>query len=716
MSNRIISFVVRLKNAAGEGLKNVIDASKDAAKTVDESFTDAFSKTRDESRHTADRVKEDTENASKGFKTFEKRSESAFKNSESKSKSFSKTVLSGIKSAANAVKPLGLSLANIWHRSAQLARSFFASVRDRMKGFAGNFANIKAGFDMLATGARTAVGAIRSVVGAVQKSIVAAFDRETLETRFEVLLGSAEKAAAHVKMLAEVGRTTPFSTENIANASQALIAYTQAALGGKDSILLIGDAAAATGGNIEELAMWTGRLYAAMKGGQSLGEMLARLVELKVVTPELRRELEQMSATGASFDDMWSVYSGALSDFSGGMVKLANTGNGLFSTFRDNVNEAFVSFGRALMDVSKNGLRTMISAIDKLTASGELEKWAGEVRKLLEPLVGIMQNIFAGGETRKIQVEALKNQFKAFSDYLFERLKLAFEYGAEVLGAKLNPFKGKEGEREQIAAAAKAYHDGVAKSFEKLQSVYEQNSTKSVAARGAKLDDPTGAKAREEREAAQRAAKEAEDRKREAESAKQKREEAAKREAERQAERATAIEAAKDEEQKLRAQIANADEDVQVNQSAIDDKKAFVEQSRREQQNLEAKLADQKSAWSRRSLEDVDRAMSAEKIQRAQAKEAARFDRRVEQAKASLARVGGDESKLSRRDRLILGMDKKNRENIRRTEDEIKKHQKDRQDALNHMLRLEAAAQQAVRQRDQLTKLLEQNLQFQGGN
>ena len=61
-------------------------------------------------------------------------------------------------------------------------------------------------------------------------------------------------------------------------------------------------------------------------------------------------------------------------------------------------------------------------------------------------------------------------------------------------------------------------------------------------------------------------------------------------------------------------------------------------------------------------------------------------------------------------------MDRKRREDMKRTEKEIEQQKKDRQEALNHMIRLDAAVQTSVRQRDRLVKLLEENLQFQGGN
>lgn len=694
MANRIISFVIKLKNSASEGVKEVVTTVRQAAKTVEDNFSDAWQKTKTGAVKMATGVKANVEAIGKKFEPLSTR-----------------------------VTSVGTAMGKMWHRAADGAHAFFASVQARMRGLGSNLANIKAGFDMLANGFRTAGSVIRSVVGYVQKSIMAAFDRETLETRFKVILGSADKAAKHVKMLAEVGRTTPFSTEQIANASQALLAYTQKALGGEKSIRIIGDAAAATGGNIEELSMWTGRLYAAMKGGQSLGEMLARLVELKVVTPELRRELEAMAEGGSSFEDMWGVYTGALSQFSGGMRSLATTGNGLISTLKDNWNEVFVRFGKVLMDVSKNGIRVLIDGIDKLTSSGALEKWAGEVKKLLEPVVGIMQNLFAGGETRKMQVGALKAQFGALSDYLFERMKLAFDYGASVLAAKLNPLHGEEWKADKIATAQAQYKESLSAIRETLQNALEDNSTKAISRAGAQLDDPTG----EKRRAAFREALQAEHAARmekiENDKARQQAAEKMKAAAEKKAaeekakaEKKAALESAKEQEKAIREQIAQLEKDAQPNADAIRDKQAWVEQSRREEQALRGNLDQQREAWGRRSLRDVDAAEEAQREERARAKEAARFDRRVQQAKISLERVGGDETKLSRRDRLILGMDKKSRENMKRAEDEIKKHQKDRQDALNHMIRLDAAVQQSVQQREKLTKLLEDNLKFQGGN
>lgn len=189
--------------------------------------------------------------------------------------------------------------------------------------------------------------------GAMIKS---ASDLEKTAQSFDVLVGNGKKAS---KLFAEIKRfadTTPFEFPELAKASTTLLGYGISADDVKDRLKRLGDAAAASGGDLNGITL----AYAQMVGrGKVTGDNLRQLTENMVT---LRDELSKVS--GIPMKDLdKAVEDGKISvdmlnealdmatnkggKFFGGTDKLAQTFSGRFSTMKDNVME----FGRNLIGV-----------------------------------------------------------------------------------------------------------------------------------------------------------------------------------------------------------------------------------------------------------------------------------------------------------------------------------------------------------------------------
>ena len=198
----------------------------------------------------------------------------------------------------------------------------------------------------------TALGTLTGFLGAqaIMATVRGAFDfavagamgmNQTLETttlRFGTLMGDSKLAEKHVRDLFEIAKKTPFETGPIIEASLKLQTFGGNALNTRDNILLLGDAAAATGAPIDQLGFWVGRLYSAVQGGQPFGEAAMRLQELAVLTPQARREMEALQQSGKSSEEVFAAFTGSLGGFTGAMEKQAGTWAGVTSTFSDTIN------------------------------------------------------------------------------------------------------------------------------------------------------------------------------------------------------------------------------------------------------------------------------------------------------------------------------------------------------------------------------------------
>ena len=220
---------------------------------------------------------------------------------------------------------------------------------------------------------------IASIKRFAQSVIGAAADFETLNMQFKVLLGSQEEAQKHMEALTALSAKTPFSIESIAEASQQLYNLSGGLLGGVDSLKLFGDAAAATGNtDLGQLSYWVGRLYGSLKAGRPIIDSINALSRLKMITPEVMKEMIALSDAGAESSQIWEVFTANLQRFEGGMDKLSETTKGKLSTMKDNWKIFFSEIGEAIEPWTKkiiDGLTDVADMGTKVTKllTGEID-------------------------------------------------------------------------------------------------------------------------------------------------------------------------------------------------------------------------------------------------------------------------------------------------------------------------------------------------------
>ncbi len=260
--------------------------------------------------------------------------------------------------------------------------SFIIRAIDKATGVMRGITSSASGMASSVIGSLTSIlGVSVSVAGVfygIKKAISESFRFETAETQFSVLLGSVDAAKSRIGDLKKFAAETPFEFNEIAQASRTLGVFSNNALGTERSLRLVGDAAAAVGQPFAEVANWVGRTYSAIKNGQPFGEAAQRLGEMGIMSGDTRLKLEQMQAAGASNIDIWHAFEKSLMASEGGMAKLAQTGDGLVSTLKDNLNAAIVQVGDTMQGPAKEALRDMIEWLDKLAKDGTLKTWATE--------------------------------------------------------------------------------------------------------------------------------------------------------------------------------------------------------------------------------------------------------------------------------------------------------------------------------------------------
>ena len=257
------------------------------------------------------------------------------------------------------------------------------------------------------------VGAIGGTV--VKSAIDVVVDRQDLTSQFEVLLGSADKAKKRVEELTDFASQTPFSRDEIFRASKQLQVFAGDAISTGDHLKVIGDVAAGTGQNFEDVALWAGRLYDAMKSGNKTGEMTSRLQEMGAISGEDRDKIEALAEAGGDMGTRWAQVEKILGRFDGTMEKMSN------------------NMGNMLLSLKSFATNSILLPLGEGIASG------------LQPAI---QKFRQFRKTNKADVDAMSETFKKFGEKVCVPLFNSIESGVEgvikIIGALKDGVDGLE--------------------------------------------------------------------------------------------------------------------------------------------------------------------------------------------------------------------------------------------------------------------------------
>jgi len=306
----------------------------------------------------------------------------------------------------------------------------------QVSGFSSNLSRLSG-----VIGAAFSIGAVINFSRAITS---ASSQLEDIGVQFDVLFGGTNKARLELERIKEFSARTPFQIADIAEATRLLVTFSAGALGGNESLKLVGDASAATANELQGVALWVGRAFDAIQAGRPFGEAAARLQEMGILTGIARAKMEELGKAGADGEEIFGVLTSALGKFSGGMEKMSQTVSGKASTLADNFNLLFAEIGDgfkpaniAVKDFGINvtqAFRELITPVqkdvDRLT--GLLEKVESDFKEaevVLEPEIKIPKLTKAEQEKerlklRKQEEKLLERFFKLVEDQRQSELSL----------------------------------------------------------------------------------------------------------------------------------------------------------------------------------------------------------------------------------------------------------------------------------------------------
>lgn len=255
-------------------------------------------------------------------------------------------------------------------------------------------------------GSGAALAAVSAVTAALGAGVVAGVKYnasiESYQTSFEVMTGSAEKAAEVIDKLKKVGAETPFELPDLADTTQLLMNYGFSADEAMDSMMMLGDISQGSAEKMSRIATAYGQMSSAGKVSlEDVKQMIEAgfnpLQEISESTGESMTSLyDRISKGTISVDEITASMQRATSEggkYFQSMEKQSQTFSGLISTLKDNAQQLLGEVVKPISDgLTESLLPAAISAIEQLTQGFEENGVSG----MIQAAGNIVNGLFTG--------------------------------------------------------------------------------------------------------------------------------------------------------------------------------------------------------------------------------------------------------------------------------------------------------------------------------
>ena len=216
-----------------------------------------------------------------------------------------------------------------------------------------------AGRSMKRVGRNMTAALTLPLVGAGVAALKSAAEFESLQQSMNILNGSIEEGARNFERLKKFSAKTPFQLNDLASAQNMLQGFGLSADNAFNSLSMIGDISAVTGGSINGIGIAFGQAAAE---GRLMTRDIRQLINQGVPAINLladtmgvaKSEVLELASEGKiSFEILQQTFKDATSEgglFADGMEKQSKTLSGVWSTFKDNVSIALAEMGQSLAE------------------------------------------------------------------------------------------------------------------------------------------------------------------------------------------------------------------------------------------------------------------------------------------------------------------------------------------------------------------------------
>ena len=321
------------------------------------------------------------------------------------------------------------------------------SVTEKFSNTADNLGSKLAGG--LAKGLKVAASTIAGVSAALGAGAVAGVKYnatiEQYETSFEVMTGSAEKAAEVVERLKKIGAATPFELPELADATQLLMNYGFTADEAIDRMMMLGDISQGSADKMQRIATAYGQMSSAGKVQlEDIKQMIEAgfnpLQEISESTGESMESLyERISDGSLAVEEITESMQRATSEggkYFQSMEKQSQTLNGLISTLKDNAQQLLGEVVQPISDsIRTELLPAAIDTVDELSNAFKANGLEGLVKEVGDALSDAVTGV---AQAAPDMIDAAVDVIEGFIDGIKKNKNKLLRAGGEIATSLAN--------------------------------------------------------------------------------------------------------------------------------------------------------------------------------------------------------------------------------------------------------------------------------------
>lgn len=266
------------------------------------------------------------------------------------------------------------NLENVGKKSLSEIGTFVTNTGSKIETFGKNISGI---------GDKLTLGISMPIVGATVAALNYTSEIEQLQTSFEVMTGSAEKAAEIIKTLKEIGAETPFELTDLATTVQLLMNYGLSADDAIAKVKMLGDISQGSAEKMNRISMAYGQMSSANKVTlEDVKQMIEAgfnpLLEISEATGESMDSLyDRISKGTISVDEITASMKRSTSvggKYFQSMAKQSETSAGMISTLKDETASLGAELVKNLVPVTKTIIKKATNLVRKLGDMSDEEK------------------------------------------------------------------------------------------------------------------------------------------------------------------------------------------------------------------------------------------------------------------------------------------------------------------------------------------------------
>lgn len=306
----------------------------------------------------------------------------------------------GATTSISQIKELGRSIRGTQRELHKLENLPKPTFLQRLK----NIGSQMGGLVGLAGGFAVALAGWNSVKAIFNKGV----ELEQMETKFEVLLGSAEKANELLGQLNQYANFTPYSNEAITKSAELQLAFGIGQEKIMDNTSMLGDIAMGNAQSLNSLSL----AYSKVTGnGRLMGEELNMMIDrgfnpLQVISDNtgismlsLRKKMEQGAIGADMVTEAMRLATSEGGKYQGMSKKMAETAGGKMSTLLGKASFTIMTIGKRLANMVSPLIDVGIAVVDNILpfvrGIRDLYNWITQSTPLLIVFGGVIAGIAA---------------------------------------------------------------------------------------------------------------------------------------------------------------------------------------------------------------------------------------------------------------------------------------------------------------------------------